>query len=128
MAKRPLTFNSVLACWKKFSCLFLVEVQKSCVRILIFLLQITVLGDDGSAALFAERRIGHHDAESLAWVAGKAVPRPRTDRARVGVNAAQVEVHDAQAGRVRDQFPALDRTWSAGAVSGPCLAPWPDAG
>ena len=73
----------------------------------VFLLQVAGLVDDGDAAFLAERRIGQHHAEPLAGIAGQAV-HAGLDRARVGVDAVQVQVHDAQAGRVRDQFPALD--------------------
>ena len=73
---------------------------------LVFLLQVARLVDDGDAAFLAERRIGQHHAESLAGIAGQAV-HARRDRAGIGVDAVQVQVHDAQPGRVRDQFPAL---------------------
>ena len=73
---------------------------------LIFFLQVARLVDDGDAAFLAERRIGQHHAESLAGVARQAV-HARCDRARVGVDAVQVEVHDAQPGRVRDEVAAL---------------------
>jgi very-short-patch-repair endonuclease len=82
----------------------------------VFLLQIAFLVDDGDAALLAERRIGQHHAEPLARIAGQRI-HARADRAGIGVDAVQVQVHDAQPGRVGDQFPALDEP-SAGASSG----------
>jgi len=88
----------------------------------LFFFQVALLVDDGDAALLAERRVGDDDAEPLARIAGQAVDA-RLDRAsRSGilplldaagsriyttVDAVQVEVHDAEAGHVGHQLPAL---------------------
>ena len=73
-----------------------------------FLFQVAFLVDDGDAALLAEGRIGQDQAEAVAGIAGQAV-HARMDRAGIGVDAVQVEVHNAQPGRVGHQFPAMHK-------------------
>jgi hypothetical protein len=60
----------------------------------IFLLQVTDLINNGDAAFLAEGWIGHDDAEPLTWVTGEAV-YAGPDRARIGIDTVQIEVHDA---------------------------------
>ena len=73
---------------------------------MLFLFEIPFLIDDGDAALLAERRIGENDAEPLARIAREAV-HARLDWAGIGVDAVQIQIHDAKPSRIGDQFPAL---------------------
>ena len=59
--------------------------------------------------LLAERRIGQQQAEPFSGVLAEAVV-PRRDRAGVGIDPVEVEVHDAETASVRDQFPTPART------------------
>src|SRR5271166_4758827 len=73
----------------------------------VFLFQIASFVDDRNAAFLSKRRIGHHDAETLTGVTCKAV-HTRLDWTWICIDSVQVQVHDAKACGVWDQFPALD--------------------
>src|SRR5512143_383712 len=68
---------------------------------------LSVLGNDGGAALLAEGRIGQHDIEPVSGVGGKRV-RYYDGKVLVGPDAVEHQVHGAEPGRALDQFPALE--------------------
>ena len=74
---------------------------------LVLLLQVALFVHDGDRRFLAERRIGQEQAHPVA-VAGRArqAVLARDDGARVGVDPVEHQVHDAEPGRVRDEFPA----------------------
>ena len=74
------------------------------VRSVLFF-EIAFLIDDRDAALLSERRIGQHHAEPFARIGSETV-ETRRDRARIGVDAVQVEIHDAQPCGRRNQLPS----------------------
>ena len=75
---------------------------------MLFLLEVPLLVDDRDAALLPEGGIGEDHAVALAGVVGQAIDA-RLDRARIGVYAVEVEIHDAQAGRVGHDLPAMHK-------------------
>ena len=74
----------------------------------VILLQIARFVDNRDTALLPERWIGHDHAEPFTRITSKTI-HPRFDRTRIGVDAVQVEIHDAEAGGIRDQLPAFDK-------------------
>ncbi len=107
IAQRPLILSNVLDVLQEVELLVLCRGPEVLPFVGgVFFFQVAFLVDDGDAALLAERRIGQHHAEPLARVTRETVS-PRLHRARIGVDAVQVQVHDAQPGGVGDQFPAL---------------------
>ncbi len=72
-------------------------------------LELAVVGDEGDAALLAEGRVGQHQVEAVAGVAGEAVGDADRAVQQLVADAVQVEVHHAQAGGVVDDLPAVQR-------------------
>jgi len=73
---------------------------------MILLFEVALLVDDGKAAFLAEGRIGQHQAEFLAGVLGQAIDAD-LNRADIGIDAMQQQIHDGQAPGGRDQLHAL---------------------
>ena len=75
----------------------------------IVVLQFGIFVDDGDAAFLSERWIGQHQADSFGRIRRQRIDT-RTNRACVGVdcNAVKVQINDAQASRIGNQFAAAD--------------------
>ena len=72
----------------------------------VVFLQIAQLIDDGDAAFLTERRIGQDHAEPFTGIAGETV-HTGLDRAGISINPVEIQVHNAEPGRVGNQLPAL---------------------
>ena len=73
-----------------------------------FLGDLALFADDRRAALFPERRIGHHDVEPVTRIGGQGVGYDNW-KVFVGTDAVEHHVHRAEPGRALDQFPSLER-------------------
>ena len=74
---------------------------------LVLLFQVSLFVHDGYGRFLPEWRIGQQQAHAIA-IAGRArqAVLARDDGARVCVDAVEHQVHDAEPGGVRDEFPA----------------------
>ena len=78
---------------------------------LVLLFQVALFVHDGDGRFLPEWRIGQEQAHAIA-VSGRAGETilARDDGAGVGVDPVEHEVHDAEPGGVRDEFPASHET------------------
>ena len=72
-----------------------------------FPLHFTFFGDVGDAGFFAKWRIGQHHIEGVARLVGQGVVHVDGAAVALMADAVQVEIHDAKAGGVVYNFPAV---------------------
>src|SRR5690606_33158268 len=72
----------------------------------VLLLDLAALSDDGDARLPPEGRVREDDAVALARLTREGVD-PGSDRARIGVDAVEEEVHDRETRRVRNEIASM---------------------